>query len=190
MDGFPSRPKRLSENLLTLIGHGVLISALLTLAVTTCAYSIGLRVNISGSIPPGLYRLERGPVSRGVVVLACLPAPIAALARARGYLHHGSCADGSAPVGKAVAAISGDTVIVRPALIQVNGRAVPNSRALALDTRGRRLVAYPSGCYVVRPGDVWLLSPYSSGSFDSRYFGPVPVRLIVGRLERLVSFPR
>jgi conjugative transfer signal peptidase TraF len=168
------------------MGRGVLLSAVLMLAAVGCAFALGLRLNLSGSIPPGLYRLERGPVARGVIVLACLPAPLVAFARARGYIHGGSCADGSEPVGKAVAALPGDTVVVRSDAIAVNGRAVPHSRPLSYDSRRRALTAYPLGSYVVRSDEVWLLSPYSAASFDSRYFGPIPLRGVVGRIKRLV----
>src|SRR4051812_7287753 len=78
--------------------------------IASVAYLAGVRLNMTGSIPPGLYRVTRGPVTRGNTVLACLPSKVAAFARARGYVPPGSCADGSAPVGKIVAAITGDTV--------------------------------------------------------------------------------
>ena len=149
------------------------------------AYFVGLRVNLSGSMPLGVYRLESGSVTRGSIVLACLPPAPAAFARARGYVPRGVCGDGSAPVGKTVVAIGGDTITVRSDAIIVNGRAVPNSRALDRDSHNRVLRAYPVGEYLVAPTDIWLISSFSSGSFDSRYFGPVPVSLILARARRI-----
>jgi type IV secretory pathway protease TraF len=38
----------------------------------------------------------------------------------------------------------------------------------------------PAGSYRVGPEDVWLLSSHDPRSFDSRYFGAVPVANVLG----------
>jgi conjugative transfer signal peptidase TraF len=172
-----SPPRSVVRSLLT-IPSAVLIGL-------AAAYLMGLRINLSGSIPLGVYRVERGPVSRGSTVLVCLSPATAAIARARGYLPRGVCDDGSAPLGKPVIAIDGDTITVRPDAITVNGRVVPNSRPLTRDSLGRVLLSYPLGQYLVGPDDIWIVSSYSSRSFDSRYFGPVPVNRVLARIRRI-----
>ena len=167
------------------VASAFLLAPVTILIAVGTAYCVGLRVNLSGSIPTGVYRLESGSVTRGSIVLACLPPKTAAFARARGYVPRGACGDGSAPVGKTVAAVAGDTVTVRPDAITVNGRVIPNSRALARDSDNRVLRAYPVGEYVVAPTDIWLISSFSGGSFDSRYFGPVPVGRVLARIRRI-----
>src|SRR5207244_1643347 len=77
---------------------------------------------------------------------------------------------------------AGVTVTVSPAGIVVNGAAVPNTRTLASDRKGRRLPLLPAGRWVVEPGTVWIVSSYSRYSFDSRYFGAIGART-VGAIE-------
>jgi type IV secretory pathway protease TraF len=125
------------------------------------AWVIGLRLNVSGSIAPGLYQIEPGAPSRGSMVLACLPPPIAAFGRRRGYIPRGSCDDGNALVGKTIAAVAGDTVLARSDGLFANGRMLPNSRAMTADSRGRALVPRATGIQVVGDGEVWLLSTFS-----------------------------
>ena len=49
----------------------------------------GLRLNLTGSLPIGLYRVSRAAPVREAIVLACLPPAVAAFARTRGYLPRG-----------------------------------------------------------------------------------------------------
>jgi len=67
----------------------------------------------------------------------------------------------------------------------VNGAPVPNSQALAMDRKGRPLPQLATGRYVVRLRTVWILSPYSRFSFDSRYFGAVETAQVRARIRRL-----
>ena len=146
----------------------------------------GLRVNLSGSMPVGLYKTVRGQPFRGSTVLACLERDIARLAVERGYIPiGGSCPGGALPVGKRVIAVPGDTVIVALAGISVNGIPIIGSEPLPADSRGRPLPQLPAGRYVVGPRQLWLLSGYSPRSFDSRYFGPVDLENVRTRLRML-----
>jgi conjugative transfer signal peptidase TraF len=150
---------------------GVLGSALLLLLAGSIA---GFRLNLTGSLPPGLYRAAPGALVRGSLVLVCLSPQVAAFARARGYVPRGgACPGGVLPVGKPVLALPGDTVTVTATGLRVNGVPVPNSFVLATDHRGRALPRLAPGPYLVRPGTLWVVSTYARASFDSRYFGPV-----------------
>lgn len=160
---------------------GAFGSVLVLLAAGSFA---GLRLNLTGSLPVGLYRAAPGPVVRGVRVLVCLPPRVAAFARARGYVPRGGvCPGGILPVGKPVLALPGDTVTVTAGGLRVNGVALPNSLALATDQRGRPLPRLAPGSQVVRPGTLWVLSAYSPRSFDSRYFGPVALGAVRSSLQ-------
>ena len=146
----------------------------------------GLRLNLTGSLPVGLYVTSPSLPVRRALVLVCLPAKVAGFARARGYVPRGEeCPNGVAPIGKPVAAIAGDTVTVTPTGILVDGTAVPNTRALASDRKGRRLPQLATGRYVVEPGTVWIVSSYSRFSFDSRYFGAIEARQVRANLQPL-----
>jgi conjugative transfer signal peptidase TraF len=154
----------------------VLGSALLLLVAGSLA---GLRLNLTGSLPLGLYRAAPGPLVRGSLVLVCLPPRVAGFARARGYVPRGGlCPGGILPVGKPVLALPGDTVTVTANGLRVNGVPMPNSLALATDHWARPLPRLASGPQVVRPGTLWVVSTYARTSFDSRYFGPVALAAV------------
>src|SRR5439155_25992925 len=55
------------------------------------ALCLVVRLNVSPSVPLGLYRMVDEPVERGVLVVACGPLTAARLARESGYLIRGSC---------------------------------------------------------------------------------------------------
>ena len=163
----------------------VWIAVGLALALGT-GWAGGLRFNLTGSIPVGLYRqrrIESDAVVRGGVVLACLPREVAAFARGRGYVPRGDCPGGAMPVGKVVLATFGDTVAVSDAGLQINGVLIPDTRPLGRDRRGRPLPRLPFGRSVVAPGTLWLGSRSPFG-FDSRYFGAVSVSAVRASLRR------
>jgi conjugative transfer signal peptidase TraF len=146
----------------------------------------GLRLNLTASLPVGLYLAAGAAPARGALVLVCLPPNVAAFARARGYVPlGGACPSGVVPVGKPVLAIAGDTVTVTRTGLLMNGTPVTNSQALATDRKRRPLPQLATGRYVVRSGTVWILSSYSRFSFDSRYFGAVGTGQVRNRVRRL-----
>jgi conjugative transfer signal peptidase TraF len=101
----------------------------------------------------------------------------------------GTCPDGFAALLKPVVAWPGDVVTTSPDGIVVDGFPVPNSSPLIRDSLGRELHPYPYGTYHVREGQIWVVSSYSSRSFDSRYFGPVPLRTVREWVRPLITEP-
>lgn len=167
-----------------LVGLGV---ALVTLAGV--AHHMGIRVNLTDSIPRGLYRVVNRPPIRGSIVLVCLPRQAADLGRARGYIPSGTCGNGGAPVGKPIVAMRGDTVQVLARGVAVNGTLLSNSAPLARDSKGRSLPRLQMATHVLTADEVWLLSSHSARSYDSRYFGAVAASRVVARIEALVTAP-
>lgn len=166
----------------------------LALGVTGLTLSIAgwaghYRFNASGSLPIGLYRLVAPSLTRGSLVLACLPRSVARLARERGYVHRGNCPGGVAPIGKQVLAVAGDTVEVSARGLTVDGKYVLGSAPLTHDSHGRTLSRATPERSIVRGGTVWLFSNHSPWSFDSRYFGAVEVGVVVGGLRVVASRP-
>jgi conjugative transfer signal peptidase TraF len=165
------------------LGTGVLLAA----GVAAIEGS-GVRLNLSASMPIGLYlardvRGTRIALSRGTIVAVCLPDRLATWGRSRGYLMRGRCPDGSAPVGKPVFAIAGDTVSVKPDGLARNGRFIPRTVALDRDRAGLPLTRLGCGDYLVRPDQLWLVSTHVPESWDSRYFGPVPTANVIALLR-------
>lgn len=148
---------------------------------------LGLQVNVTPSLPYGLYALQGGTPAHGDVVRACLPAEASALALARGYLTAGPCPFGTAYVAKTVAALAGDTVQVDTSGTYVNGRRLPRSRPLARD-RGGYLMTPAGGRHVLRAGEVWLYAGATERSWDARYYGPVPDSLLRGVLRPVLTW--
>ncbi|HJU19338.1 MAG TPA: conjugative transfer signal peptidase TraF [Stellaceae bacterium] len=156
------------------------------------AGAAGLRVNATASMPRGLWRVApaAGPIPRGAIVSLCLPpGPLLRLALRRGYLDAGRCPGGAEPLLKPVAAIAGDVVRITAAGIAVNGALLPNSAARKQDSAARPLSPLPPGTYRVAPGAVWVVSSYAGKSFDSRYFGAVPVSAVRGTAQPVWVFP-
>jgi conjugative transfer signal peptidase TraF len=146
---------------------------------------IGLRVNASPSLPVGIYIVTSDEAA--TLVQFCLSEPYASLAASRGYRERGSCTDGGAPLMKPVAGRPDDTVEFSEAGIAVNGKVLPNSKPLRVDTNRRPLQHWPFGTYRVQRGTVWLVSSYNRRSFDSRYFGPVRIDATRDRLRPLLT---
>jgi conjugative transfer signal peptidase TraF len=154
------------------------------------ADAAGLRINHTASLPMGLWRIETpdGAIGRGDIVSICPPdTAVFRAARARGYVPYGRCPGGYEPLQKPVAAIAGDIVMVTPAGLLVNGRAVPNSVALAADSADRPLPRHPAGSFTVAEGEFWLVSSFNAASFDSRYFGAVPASLVIGTARPVLT---
>jgi conjugative transfer signal peptidase TraF len=135
-------------------------------------YEAGYRVNVTSSVPVGIYRIVAEIPKRGDYVAFCPDGDTAALALGNGYLQRGICQSGTRPLLKLLAGVAGDTVRVTGEGILINGVLQPDSTALPADKNGIALVQH------VQQGDVpagkaFLLARHK-GSYDSRYFGPVP----------------
>ena len=149
------------------------------------AGAVGIRINASTSLPLGLYK-ETPDVSAPLIEF-CPQAPYGSFAVGRGYRSVGNCPDGAAPLMKPVVAKPGDIVDVSSLGITVNGVLLPNTAPKNQDSKGRPMQPWPSGQYRVPLGFVWVASSYNPWSFDSRYFGPLPVGIIRGRLKPLLT---
>ena len=127
--------------------------------------------NASSSVPLGLYSVEPGPVRRGDLVLIRPPPAVAELAHQRGYLPKSSY------LIKFLWAIPGDQVCRFGTYVLVRGMFVV--RALSRDGLGRRMPVW-RGCRTLRSDEFFVLA-HDPQSFDSRYFGLVPVTAVMGR---------
>ena len=138
---------------------------------------VRLVYNATASAPLGWYVVV--PVQEagvGDVVLAHLPSSAARIADERRYLPE------SVPVLKRVGAVAGQRVCVRDRVLRID-RELP-VRLLQRDGLGRPLTPWP-GCRALNFEELFLLSHDSPASFDSRYFGPIPRRLVIGRAVAL-----
>ena len=136
--------------------------------------------NASESAPIGLYGVQ--PARRIVVtdlVVALPPKPLATFLAEGGYLPRG------APLIKRIAALPEQIVCRKDLTITVDGTEMGVAREH--DRRGRLLSAW-QGCRALRPGEVFLINWDEPASLDSRYFGPLPVTVVVGRAVPLWTY--
>ena len=68
-----------------------LVVALAAAAGATVAARAGVGLNLSASAPRGLYLMVVGDPTSDALVVACLPADVAAFGLVRGYLGAGTC---------------------------------------------------------------------------------------------------
>src|SRR5262249_48781103 len=103
----------------------------------------GIRINLTDSLPPGLYLITDD--LNAALVEFCPQGIFSAISVRRGYRPGGICPDRKAPLIKPIIARPGDTVVVSDDGISVNGRQLPNTRPRDSDSGGRRLAAWPPG---------------------------------------------
>ncbi len=150
-------------------------------------FRVGLSPSDS-SCAEGFYRLVDAPIRRGALVAACLPSGAAQQGLARGYLAVGDCPGGAEAVLKVVMGLPGDAVEVEREWIAVNGARLPRSATVARDSAGRALAHVPWGSRAVAADEVWLFGLNDRRSWDSRYFGPVPLRELQGVVQPVLTW--
>lgn len=138
-----------------------------------CLYIAGFRFILTDSEPVGLYHIENADrIERGDLVAACPPAGVTKPAKTRGYVFvAGKCPGRGVPFLKPVVAVPGDFVQVDSKGVHVNFNLVPNSSPKPTDTKGAPvpgMIGFPG----ISDG-YWLVSSFSSISYDSRDWDPV-----------------
>lgn len=148
------------------------VAATATLAPLVHNFAPKLVYNPSASAPVGLYWMTSArDLERGGFVVVSTPPAFKSLAAERGYLPE------NVPLIKTIVALEGDQVCRNGEQISMNGR--PIAVALKADNRGRKLPVW-TGCIALGRYDFFALMD-APDSFDSRYFGPLDTRDIIGQ---------
>jgi conjugative transfer signal peptidase TraF len=148
-----------------------------------------IQLNYTSSMPIGFYRrVVVTNITRGDLVAVCLPKQIAAIALQRGYLSAGHCPSKVIPVLKQVIAIPGDTVMLTNSEIAVNG-LVYAAPFMPTDHKKKLLQKFvTSGLYQHTDG-YWIYGANDPvKSWDSRYYGGVDRKTIIGVYKPLLTF--
>jgi len=152
---------------LTLAATGALVSTLFAHREPMLVW------NASASVPIGLYAVRPiGTLKVTDLVVARPPKPLATWLGQRRYLPEG------APLIKRVAGLSGQNICRDDLDISVDGIVMAQARER--DHLGRPLPTW-RGCFLLHPGQVFLLNWDEPASFDGRYFGAFPIEAIIGR---------
>lgn len=168
-------------------GQILLAAAALTGLLLVAATSGGFRINMTPSEPLGLWRIVtlHRPPAVGDLVFICPPDTEAIqAARTRGYLRSGLCPGGFAPLIKTVIATAGQSVEIR-SHVRVDGVLVASSAIEKVDGMVRPLSPFAGGAV---PANTVLLHSSFVGSYDSRYFGPLPVSGILGLAQEILTY--
>jgi conjugative transfer signal peptidase TraF len=156
----------------------VVLSCVTIAASTMPSEDRYLVINVTASVPVGLYVRHAAPPRRGDFVLIRLPMHLRELPARRGYFPFNRL------LLKIVAASTGDVVCRLGARVWTGGHS--GVWALRTDALGRPLPNW-RGCGRLRASELFVLGP-NSGSFDSRYFGPINHQSVVGAVRPMLEF--
>ena len=172
-----------------LIAVGILPAGVFVMGALLGMWTCGIRINMTRSLPLGLYLVTSDPNAN--LVVFCPPGGAMDESATRGYRGHSyglGCPDGAPPLLKPVVATSGQNVAVTAKGIAVQHNLLKNTAPLAFDAKHRPLRAWPAGEYIVAPGTMWVASTFHPGSYDSRYLGPIRAEQVLYRLRPLWLF--
>lgn len=147
-------------------GFGVIV--ILMIAIFSI---VGLRINITKSIPIGIYIITDKTPAKNDYVIFCPPDTYQFKnARRRGYIDIGFCPDRYGYMMKKLVAENGDKVTISKSGVTVNDIFLPLSAQLPTDLQGNKLPEININ-KILGQDEVLLMSDVSSTSFDARYFG-------------------
>jgi conjugative transfer signal peptidase TraF len=151
------------------------VGALILMSAASWAGALGapplVMLNDSASEPTGLYlRVSQPPVVGVLVAFKTPPTAFPYADRRHALLRRH-------PILKAVAATSGDHVCTRSNRLTINDR-----QKAPIATRDRFGDALPrwTGCRKLTADELFVFSNVIPNSFDSRYFGPIKRKDVLG----------
>jgi conjugative transfer signal peptidase TraF len=153
-----------------LLAGVVAAATLATLTVPVSRYAVW---NATASVPTGLYAIRgRSSLHVGERVAIEPPPELRHLLAERRYLPTG------VPLLKRIAAVRGQRVCRFRHGVTIDGSFAGVARSR--DRLGRPLPVW-AGCRTLRVGELFVMNPDASDSFDGRYFGPLRFDTVIGR---------
>lgn len=150
------------------------------LGAAKIALSGHLLINFTPSIPRGIYWIHVGVrPQRGDLVTFPIPVSVRELVYEREYVPRSIRL-----LAKPVVAVGGDLVCIIDHQLTVNRHGI--GQVLAVD-RDNRPMPQRVGCLVLAEDEIFLATSHDH-SFDSRYFGPVPLSAVRGTITPLLTF--
>jgi len=146
-------------------------------------YEVGFRINITSSMPIGLYLLcEAKDLKNDDLVAVKLPPEQLSLGLERGYIKTKDTI-----LVKQLIALPGDKVLYKDKQITVNGIFVYKCSATAKDGQGRNMNPLKEGIYTLGDNEYWVLGK-NDDSWDSRYFGLIERKTLINRVKLILAF--
>jgi len=139
-------------------------------------------VNLSSSVPRGLYRINTvfpTDIKHGDLVIFDPPRAAYPFVYGRGWLPTGW------PLLKYVGALSGDTYTITAGRLYIDGKNT--GPVFSRDSEGKPL-PFIKGTVKVKPMEFLPVSTHITHSFDGRYFGAVPLSSIKGKAHPVWTY--
>ena len=160
------------------VGAGVILFSMLN-----------FRINLSGSMPIGIYQKRRlTTIHQGDIIAFCLPVSMAVIGQSRGYIGSGTCPGDTSSLVKTVIALPGNRLVLSSKFIQVNGinYLAPQQRT---DHLGRPVIHWIKNRRYQNNKKIWVYGSRDPiHSWDSRYFGGITFNNIRGVYKPLWVF--
>ena len=168
-----------------------LVGMILAVIIFSSALQLSLRyselwINLTSSIPQGIYKIKALEEKRGEAVLFCLDKKRADFAKQRGYVGYGNCPSNSSPLGKYLKGLPGDLAYIGKEGIKINGSLLSGTAPQLKDGNGTPLTA--ARLNRVLDQDEFILASERTQSYDSRYFGTVKRTDLLNGLEAFYLF--
>lgn len=147
----------------------------------------GFRINLTRSIPLGIYRVVSDIPKKGDYAYFCPPdVAVVREAKRSGIFGDSVLCDGFTPLMKQVAAVDGDVVDINDDGVFVNGVKRIFSKPIKADGKGRKLDVFYLSKYKLRKNEWLMMTDTIPNSFDARYFGVVET--VPKKIERVIKW--
>jgi conjugative transfer signal peptidase TraF len=151
----------------------------------------GVRLNLSPSVPLGLYWTDSSTTPAvGDYVALCPPRnALFEEALEHGYLAPGACRTGYGELIKVLAATEGSSVATGEDGVWIDGVLWPLSTPRTRDVDGRAIPQRPMPrIEVLDHQSIWVMSERCASGFDARYFGSLSRDALVARATPLFTW--
>ncbi|MEE3501280.1 S26 family signal peptidase [Acidiphilium acidophilum] len=157
----------------------------------------GLIINVTPSMPIGLYRLSSLPrrLHDGMIVYLCPPSPARNLAMAQAAQGkwlltspRSPCPSHLVPFLKKIGATPGQTVTLTMRGTSIDGHLLPATAIKRFAKNGQPMIHQKPGSYLMGPRQVWVWDNSSPWAYDSRYWGPLPVANILKQARPVLTW--
>lgn len=149
-------------------------------------YKVGFRFNLTPSLPIGIWKIDKAftQIERDDYVWFTPTKEMASFAIERGYLKESkNCPNNTIPMLKQVYGLPGDEFSFFKDVISINNTTIKNAKRRQYDSKERPMPQIEGG--IVQDSHLFVLT-LNSHSFDSRYFGPIPIKNIIGTAKPVI----
>ena len=151
-------------------------------------YQAGFRINLTSSLPLGVWKIDKSftRIEKGDYVWFTPTKKIADFALERGYLKKNTkCENNTIPLLKIVYGLPGDTYSFHGDEIRINNIPVKNAKRREKDSKDRPMPKISNG--IVKEDQLFVLTMHSH-SYDSRYYGAIPVKNVEGTARQIITW--